>query len=193
MLNQIKITGIISREPQILYTNKKGQNKYQFFIDCKRTSGVIDTIPVITSENDLKAGQRVCIEGHYSSFNKIEDDKRRLKLNVDAKIISIEYDDKDINEVELEGFICKNPLIRTTPAGRTIADVLLAINRINSNYSDYIPIIFWESTIKMLENLKIGDKIKIKGRVQSRIYTKENIEYTAYEVSASDLKILENL
>lgn len=193
MLNQIKITGIISREPQILYTNKKGQNKYQFFIDCKRTSGVIDTIPVITSENDLKTGQRVCIEGHYSSFNKIEDDKRRLKLNVDAKIISIEYDDKDINEVELEGFICKNPLIRTTPAGRTIADVLLAINRINSNYSDYIPIIFWESTIKMLENLKIGDKIKIKGRVQSRIYTKENIEYTAYEVSASDLKILENL
>lgn len=193
MLNQVIITGTVSREPQILYTNKKGQNKYQFFIDCKRTSGVIDTIPVITSSIDLKIGQRVCIEGYYSSFNKIEDNKRRLKLNVDAKTISIEYDDKDINEIELEGFICKNPLIRTTPAGRTIADVLLAINRANSNYSDYIPIIFWESNIKMLENLNVGDKIKIKGRIQSRIYTKEDIECIAYEVSASDLKILENL
>lgn len=193
MLNQVKIIGTVCKEPQLLYTNKKGQSKYQFFIECKRNSGNIDTLPVITINPEVKVGERVIIHGVYSSFNQREEEKSRLKLNVYAQNIElVEFPVDDENNIELEGIICKTPIVRTTPLGRVIADILIAINRPNSSYSDYIPVILWGYCAKQAENINVGNKVKIKGRVQSRIYTKEEIEHTAYEISASNIEILEN-
>lgn len=192
MFNKVTLRGDVSKEPQLLYVNKKGQSKYQFFVDCKRSSGVIDTLPVITPINDLKIGERVDIYGNYSSFNKVENEKSKLKLNIYADLIEFgSISIEDINEVILEGVICKNPVYRTTPLGREITDILIAVARPESHVSDYIPVILWSANAKKGESLKVGDRIRVTGRIQSRVYHKDNEDHMAYEVSVSFLEILE--
>ena len=76
-------------------------------------------------------------------------------------------------------------------------DLLVAINR-PYNKSDYIPSIVWGRNAKFAKSLKVGDRIQMWGRVQSREYEKkhedgESIKKVAYEVSISKIKkMLEN-
>jgi single-stranded DNA-binding protein len=88
--------------------------------------------------------------------------------------------------------VCKSPLYRTTPFGREITDILLAVNRAYGK-SDYIPCIAWGRNARFSEKLKVGDRIKIWGRVQSREYQKkthngEVLNKVAYEVSISKME-----
>lgn len=97
------------------------------------------------------------------------------------------------NSVFLNGFICKKPIYRTTPFGREISDILLAVNRAY-NKSDYIPCIAWGRNARFASHLEIGDNIRIWGRIQSRQYQKKLPdgtvdERTAYEVSISKMEI----
>ena len=99
------------------------------------------------------------------------------------------------NEVVLVGYICKAPIYRQTPFGREIADVLLAVNRAY-NKSDYIPTIAWGRNARFCQNLEVGTKVKVVGRVQSRMYEKKHDDGTvenrvAYEVSVGSLEIVE--
>ena len=71
----------------------------------------------------------------------------------------------------------------------------MAINR-PYNKSDYIPSIVWGRNAKFAKNLKVGDRIQMWGRVQSRVYDKKirrwySIKKTAYEVSVSKIKKVE--
>ena len=99
------------------------------------------------------------------------------------------------NEVVLIGYICKKPIYRQTPFGREIADVLLAVNRAY-NKSDYIPTIAWGRNARFCQNLEVGTKVKLVGRVQSRMYEKKHEDGTvenrvAYEVSIGSLEIVD--
>ena len=105
--------------------------------------------------------------------------------------------DSVTNEVVLVGFICKKPIYRQTPFGREIADILLAVNRAY-NKSDYIPSIAWGRNARFSQNLEVGTKVKIVGRVQSREYEKKfedgRVENRiAYEVSIGSLEIVEEV
>ena len=107
----------------------------------------------------------------------------------------LEEEDYPINEIYLDGYICKPTVFRKTPLGREIADVLLAVNRPYKK-SDYIPCLCWGRNARFADSLDIGDHLQIKGRIQSREYYKrisetETESRTAYEVSASSLKLLE--
>lgn len=185
MLNNVTIKGKVSIAPELLYTNRNGINKYQFYVDIERNSGYIDCIPVVTIKNDLQVGQKILIKGKYSSFNLKHDEKKKLKLHVYAdEIETLTFDELDMNEVELSGTICKQPIIRKTPLNKYITDMLIAVNRTDNKYSDYIPIILWGSNAYKAANMNIGDKVTIKGRVQSRAYTKDDSERIAYEISA---------
>ena len=73
--------------------------------------------------------------------------------------------------------------------------MLVAINR-PYNKSDYIPSIVWGRNAKFARNLKVGDRIQMWGRIQSRAYEKKIDESTvvkkvAYEVSVSKIKKIE--
>jgi single-stranded DNA-binding protein len=81
---------------------------------------------------------------------------------------------------------------RTTPFGREIADLLLAVNR-SYNKSDYIPCIAWGRNARYAGRLSVGENIRIWGRMQSRLYQKrqesgEVLEKIAYEVSVSKIE-----
>ena len=141
-------------------------------------------------ENNIKKDDTIALRGQFRSFNKLEGEKRRLLLSVFVKEICAIDDNANSNIVELDGYICKPAIYRTTPFSREICDVLLAVNR-NFNKSDYIPCIAWGNNAVMVSRLPVPTKIKLLGRIQSREYVKydgENqnpITKVAYEVSIS--------
>ena len=99
----------------------------------------------------------------------------------------------DVNQIQLDGFLCKDPVRRTSPLGREICDLMVAVNRMY-NKSDYIPCIAWGRTARFASGLSVGDRVQLQGRFQSRIYQKQLPdgtvqERTAYEVSVSRLTL----
>ena len=81
--------------------------------------------------NLLQVGTKVDIVGQLRSYNNYNSKKNRLVLTIFAREISLpeEEEGKNINQVYLNGFICKPPIYRKTPFGREISDILVAVNR----------------------------------------------------------------
>lgn len=168
----------------------KGRKFYKFYLETERESGTRDKIPVVFSEGVLDPvdllGKTVNVKGQFRSCNKHFQDSTRLLLFVFAFDIHILPDQKTTNIVELDGYVVKKPIHRTTPFGREIADILLAVNRNNSK-TDYIPVVLWGKNARLGQTLFVGEHIYLTGRFQSRIYAKNEQELTAYELSADRL------
>lgn len=173
-----------------------GECFYSFTIRIPRLSDSADIIMVTASERilcdeDYKIGDRVHIVGQFRSYNNYGEQGNRLILTLFAKSIKRADNEKYMNEIELNGFLCKEPIYRTTPFGREITDILLAVNRTH-NKSDYIPCIAWGRNAKFAERLTVGDKITVSGRMQSREYQKrlddEVLTKVAYEISISKIE-----
>lgn len=200
--NKVVIAGTVASEPEFSHEVYE-EIFYTFMLDTPRLSETHDTVRVTISEKFLATcgiavGDKVVIHGQFRSYNNFTNVGNRLILTVFVKDIEKveECDEKNLNSIYLNGYICKKPVYRTTPFGREIADILLAVNR-SYNKSDYIPCIAWGRNAKYAECLEIGENVIIKGRVQSREYQKRLSETeveskTAYEVSVSRLEIAGN-
>lgn len=189
-----------------------GERFFVFNLEIARLSGNADIIPITVSERIvtdemLTQGRNLLVKGQFRSYNSYDNEKNRLILTVFAKdVIEVEESEQEeenemvkkdmvTNEVVLVGYICKKPIYRQTPFGREIADLLLAVNRAY-NKSDYIPAIAWGRNARFCQNLEVGTKVKIVGRVQSRMYEKKYEDGTvqnrvAYEVSIGSLEVVE--
>lgn len=201
--NKAIIAGTVVSEPVFSHEVYE-ETFYTFMLDAPRLSEVQDIIKITISEKllaviELSIGTKVLIHGQFRSYNNFTNVGNRLILTVFVKDIE-KIDDiascENSNSIYLNGYICKQPVYRTTPFGREIADMLIAVNR-SYNKSDYIPCIAWGRNAKYAESLKIGDNVIIKGRIQSREYQKKVSETevenkTAYEVSVARLELLQN-
>jgi single-stranded DNA-binding protein len=175
-----------------------GEGFYIFNLEVPRLSDAKDILSVTVSERliggmELKAGSEVIVEGQLRSYNKFVDGANRLILSVFARNVEFCIEkSKNPNQIFLDGYICKQPVYRTTPFGREISDMLLAVNR-SYNKSDYIPTIAWGRNSRFCQGLQVGDNIRVWGRLQSREYEKkvsetETIKKVAYEVSISKME-----
>ncbi|OPJ59039.1 single-stranded DNA-binding protein [Clostridium oryzae] len=175
-----------------------GEGFYVFDLEVPRLSDTKDVLSVTISERlltgiEFKVGSDIIVEGQLRSYNKFVDGSNRLILTVFARNLTECFErSKNPNQIFLDGFICKPPVYRTTPFGREIADMLLAVNRAY-NKSDYIPTIAWGRNSRFCQTLTVGDNIRIWGRLQSREYqkkiTEDNvIKKVAYEVSISKME-----
>jgi len=200
--NFIDIGGRITSEFEFSH-EIYGEGFYRFDVEVGRLSGAGDILPVTVSERivDKEAmipGQLVRINGQIRSYNNyVEVDKRnKLVLTVFARDLEIICDlpEQNPNEVFLDGYLCKPAVYRTTPFGREISDLLIAVNR-SYNKSDYIPCIAWGRNARYASKLTVGDRVRLWGRMQSRQYQKrletgEVLEKTAFEVSVSKIEII---
>ena len=195
--NKIYLEGKVASE--LVFSHEMyGEGFYSFNIEVMRLSDSVDLLNITVSERllnnlDLSIGKEVVVEGQLRSYNKFIDGSNKLILTVFARNIEpcVEKS-KNPNEIYLDGFICKQPVYRTTPFGREIADVLLAVNRAY-NKSDYIPTIAWGRNSRFCQTLNVGDNIRVWGRLQSREYQKkisetEVVKKIAYEVSISKME-----
>ena len=194
--NKVYLQGIVDSMPEFNHT-VRDEEFYGFNLKVARLSGQNDIIPVIIPKRlmelyNIENQSQIALKGQFRSFNRIDSDKRRLILSVFVKEICQWEENANSNIIELDGYICKPVIYRTTPFSREICDVLLAVNR-NFNKSDYIPCIAWGTNAQIVGQMDVPTKLKIQGRIQSREYVKnvgdnKPLETKiAYEVSISKL------
>ena len=191
--NKVMLAGKIVA-PLKFQMEHKGEAFYRTILQVKRQSGQCDLIPLLLSErllDDTKnyEGQLVCVTGQFRSYNNHEQIKTRLLLHAFVKELNLLNSVEEagsMNEILLNGFLCKPPVYRKTPLGREIADVLLAVNR-EYGRTDYISCIVWGRNARFVSRLKVGNQVQVTGRIQSRVYEKikgnETVKKRAYEVS----------
>ena len=188
--NHITLRGALSSMPLFSHENH-GRRFFRFCLEVPRLSGAIDVLPVIAREDVLNAmelsdGEMLTVTGQVRSHNVREEGKRRLLIFVFASLIVCE-DGEPLNDVILEGPLCREPTYRKTPLGREICDVMLAVPRAFRR-ADYLPCILWGRTALECAQFHTRDILRITGRLQSRTYTKVlesgSEERTAYEISA---------
>lgn len=195
--NVLKLCGVIESAP-VLDHEVFGEQFYRMELKVPRLSGTYDLLPVTVSERlmegEVAPGMQIGISGQLRSYNKVIGGSGRLLLTAFAQQLETPDETQNPNTVQLVGAICKPPSFRTTPFGREIADLMLAVNR-SFGKSDYIPCIAWGRTARYAATLQVGDKLRIQGRFQSREYQKQMpdgnvINRIAYEVSISRLSCL---
>ncbi len=196
--NSVTLCGIVRGEPS--YSHEVfGEKFYEVIIAVKRLSGMEDLLPVSVSEHLMgdyfTDGNAVTVKGQFRSYNKIIGDHSKLMLTVFVRDVT-EFDPTiNPNTMQLTGFVCKQPIYRTTPFNREICDLLVAVNR-QYNKSDYIPCIVWGRNARFAEHLSVGMQVSVVGRVQSRNYQKRLedgtfVTRTAYEVSVGKISVVE--
>ena len=92
---------------------------YTLNISIPRLSGQNDIIPVTISERLLKSsnmviGQTVALKGQFRSYNKIDEGKSKLVLTVFVRELCEVDESINPNIIEIFGYICKEPIYRTT-------------------------------------------------------------------------------
>ena len=195
--NQIILRGSLQQLPQFSHENHN-RRFFRFTLCVPRLSGTEDLLPVIAQEEllnsiDLSGGSMLRVEGQIRTHNVRENGIRRLLIFVFATAITAE-EGESINDVILQGTLCRNAAYRHTPLGREICDVMLAVPRA-FHRADYLPCILWGRIAQNCAACRIGDVLRITGRLQSRVYTKVTDtgkeERTAYEISALCAQIIE--
>ena len=188
--NTITLRGTLLSLPQPSHNNH-GKEFYRFTLEVPRLSGAVDLLPIVAEKSlimgiDPTAGDMLTVNGQIRSHNLRDELGRHLLIFVFASSITAEYGDP-LNDVYLEGPLCREPIFRRTPLGREICDTMLAVPRA-FHRADYLPCIIWGRTAQEISTCHTKDVIAIHGRLQSRIYTKLTSsgpeDRTTYEISA---------
>ena len=194
--NTVELCGALAAAPRFSHLSR-GERFFIFPVETRRLSGAVDTINVVAREALLAAqrieeAERLCVQGELHSFNNRREEGPKLVITVFARALSLAGGGEDVNAITLRGALCKPPVLRVTPMGRDICDLMLAVNR-RCGRSDYLPCICWGARARAAALYGVGDAVELTGRVQSRQYIKliegEPVEKTAYEVSASEIRL----
>ena len=192
-MNTLTLTGRVAEMPAFSH-DVFGEAFYQLTLAVPRLSGVNDMLPVTASERLLELvnpqpDMLLHLEGQVRSYNKMVDGVGRLLITAFAQRLSASETDENPNVVQLSGALCKPPIYRSTPFGREICDMMLAVNRAYGK-SDYIPCICWGHNARLCSRMSAAQYLITEGRLQSRIYEKHTpdgaiVPHVAYEVSLS--------
>lgn len=103
-----------------------------------------------------------------------------------------------MNKVILVGRLCRDPDVKNTTSGRTVATFTLAVDRRFKNKdgqkeADFIPIVFWGKQAELVgQYLSKGSQIGVTGRLQVRSYdTDDGQRRYVTEVVGDELTFLQ--
>lgn len=196
--NSLKLAGEIADTP-VFSHETHGMRFMSFPLTVMRLSQAFDRITVLARVElleQIKAsrGDFVSLSGELRSFNNKSGIGSRLIITAFAREIDhapSEYQ----NELILCGVLCKPPVYRKTPLGREICDLMLAVNR-RYGRADYIPCIVWGKNAYAASDYRVGDCVRMIGRVQSREYIKtigdKSETRTTYEVSVTEINLAQD-
>ena len=191
--NRIFLRGRLAAPPAPSHSSH-GTDYFTLPLSVCRLSGAEDRLNISAARElldglPLQPDSPLAVHGEVRTFNNRSGVGSRLVVSVFARALTRE-EGEDENRLFLSGTLCKPPLLRSTPLGRTICDMILAINR-RYGRADYLPCIAWGSLAYRCGAMGVGDRLALEGRLQSRIYSKEVDgrlqERTAFEVSVMSL------
>lgn len=212
--NKVALAGKISSLIKPIEPIYGVDDLFQITVDVVRSSGAVDSLVCIfninafdfsNSEFNGKDDISKMKDKDVIIYGKLQtyiDEQRHLHVFVWAEYLTLGYAEPQ-NKVVLQGVIAHEPKHRITPLGREIADIFIkvpfmvgvqeALYEQSKKYSCFIPSICWGRTAKWAETLRIGKRISVVGRFQSRQYLKEGERKTAYELSIARMKLLDDL
>lgn len=191
--NHAVLRGTAAAEPVFSHTNH-GVDFFVFPLSVPRLSGTEDRLNVVVPQPLLTecpptSGRRLEVMGEVRTFNNRTGPGSRLVITLLARALS-DTEEPPCNQLTLSGVLCKPPVLRRTPLGREICDLMLAVNR-RYGRADYLPCIAWGALAQRCGGLSVGDCVELEGRLQSRLYQKVvggvTQERTAFEVSVTTL------
>ena len=103
-----------------------------------------------------------------------------------------------MNKVILMGRLTRDPDVRTTQSGKSVAQMTLAVDRRKGadgkQDADFLALIAWEKIADIAANyLHKGSKILVEGRLQSRSYdAQDGSKRYVTEVIVSNLEFCES-
>lgn len=164
---------------------------YEGMLQIIRDSGNLDIIPILFVDYAPVEDQFLEVMGQFRSRDIDNNGKLKVELYVYAKDIKHVKDTMYDNEVCIDGYVCKKPVIRTTPSGKQIADILIACNY-GKDKTAYVPTITWGKCARKSGKFEIGTHVRISGRLQSRNYEKIINDVVcnkvAYELSTTSIE-----
>ena len=130
--NKVFISGELITEAEFSH-EVYGEGFYEMTVLVKRLSGQGDLLPLTVSERliedrNLKVGSFINAMGQFRSYNKLVDGKSKLMLTVFVREL-LETPLKNPNNIVLSGYVCKQPVYRTTPFNREISCMGIARRR----------------------------------------------------------------
>lgn len=185
--NEAELAGQVTEAPVYSHENH-GSRFFRFCLRVPRLSGEADILPVLAPEH-LAAmaapGKNLRARGQFRSYNNKSGKGSRLVLALFAQSVEVCGGESE-NKIVLRGTLCKKPVFRHTPLGRSICDMMLAVPR-KYGRADYLPVIAWGRVAAAVSEKTVGDRLALEGRMQSRNYNKTTENgteiRTAYEIS----------
>ena len=121
--NDIVLEGKVLAAPAPSHENH-GVRFFRFFLEVPRLSGQAVLIPEPMVQQVCQ-GETVRVRGQLRSFNNRSGVGSRLVLTVYGQEV-LPPCGEAANHIALTGSLCKAPIYRRTPLGRTICDLMLA-------------------------------------------------------------------
>ena len=209
--NKVWLSGILKTNFEYSHT-VIFEKYYKATLTIKRSSGVEDNVVVMLPEALLEGYTDMDCQGKFAELSgeiriyrkkNLDTGTSHSELHVFVRDIKISDTEdelyiKEANIVYLEGTVSRTPIFRATPMGRIITDLVISVERNPGNEGinkiDHIPCIAWGRTAEYAKDYKIGTRVRLYGRLQSREYFKrvspdsdEGETRTTYEVSILSL------
>lgn len=100
---------------------------------------------------------------------------------------------KSINQVILMGRLTRDPELRTTPNGKSVANFGLAVDKYGQDSgADFFEIVVWEKLAELVNQyLTKGRRCLVQGRLTQRQWEQEGQKRSRIEVVANDITFLD--
>ena len=139
--------------------------------------------------NPYKDGDEVSLIGNVRTYSQKLDTKNKVEVYV-FTYFDLPEDESIVDQVFIDGRICKKGELRKTRSGKDVIDFILANNvkTDSKSLNCYLPIVAWGKQAKQIANMRIGEYLDIEGQLRSREYKKKISENdfelnTAHEIS----------
>lgn len=103
-----------------------------------------------------------------------------------------------LNKIVILGRFTKDPEIRSTNSGKTVAQFTLAVDRPFLNQqgqreADFIPVVVWGKAAELVGNsCKKGHRLLVEGRLQIRNFdAKDGTKHWVTEIIANSVEFIE--
>lgn len=169
-----------------------GEGFYKCLVRSRRHSGNVDEVPLIISERlierqKIATGNDYLIHSRICSRDERKDGRARLRVSLLVDSIVPIRGKCDCNTVELEGYICTEPVYKELISGTRVYRFMMATNHKNKSY--YIPCVAFNGTAEWMQKFEVGDKLQVTGRIQSRdIVTSDFQDETVIEIAINGVR-----
>lgn len=100
-----------------------------------------------------------------------------------------------MNSINLTGNICNDLELKSTPSGKSVLSLNLAVKRpFTKDTTDFIPLVVWEKNAEYLSRYgKKGSRVAVSGKLTTRKYQdKDGNNRTAFEVVCDAVELMDS-